>query len=232
LDLDAGKEPTLVITLVFDKEMTGPPKEQVGVPVPDGAEVVWAGEVMSSDPNEDVTATDLETVEIDGQTYAVFTVTKSSQVQVECTVPEDILTGDAKRSEIDLKWTTPSDMTVLQLAVLAPPGSRAEEVPEDVETIPISTGTAYVRNFKDIEADTEATLQLALVPGEPDLSGLETTGTVPATESVAPTVPANATGSDAGGSSWVPYIIGGLLALMALAIGALVVIQRRQTPAE
>lgn len=227
LDLEAGKEPTFVVTLIVSDEFSEPPKEKVAVPIPNDSTVIWAGEVVSANPADDIAASDLETLDIDGQRYAVFTITKSSRVQVECDVPSSMLSGDGERIEVDLTWPVPSDMATLQMAVIAPQGSRAEEVPEGVEARAIQTGTAYVRNLEDVAAGSQPSLQLVIVPGMPELTD-DTTGTAPATDTPVPVAPT----SSGIGSSAVPFIIGGLLVAMVVAIAVLVMVRRRETPEE
>lgn len=217
LDLDMGREPTYVVSLVLAEEFSEPPDFPVAVPIPEGATVIWAGEIVSNDPAQDITARNIDITEVDGQRCAVFRMTKSNRVQVECSVPEEVLSGDQNRREIKLEWRAPSAMTAMQMAVVAPPNYKADKVPEGVKQVSIQSGTAYIEELKDLEQGEDNELELAIVPGNPEI---ETTGSAPATGIV--------DGLEGGDGNTTEILLAVLGGALLLTVAVLVVVWRRE----
>jgi hypothetical protein len=119
----------LIVTAVGDPQLPLP--ITVSVPVPAGATVLWAGEVLGGDPAADlVRETQKETVG-DMDVYTV-TLEQAYTAQIELQLPPASSSGS--RTTGTLSWTNPGDEVPVGASVIMPAGAT------DVELSPAPTG--------------------------------------------------------------------------------------------
>lgn len=103
----------------------------VTVPVPTGATVLWAGEVLGADPSADP-ARDTTVETIDGMDVYTLTLQQAYTAQVEIQLPLPTVSGSKVEGSVD--WTNPGDEVLVTASVIAEPGAT------DVKTTPKVAG--------------------------------------------------------------------------------------------
>jgi hypothetical protein len=180
-DLAPGKDPTYIISLQLKKKVKLPMK--VAVPLPDGVNVVWSGEVFFGDPSLDIASEDAKIVKDGGQNYVVLTMSKSRALQVECTTATDMFVSHGATADVHLYWTAPAIPGKVRLAIVVPTGYKAETTPEDVDVSKAEDGAAYVRSYKKTTEGQEVDLALTMVAGQPTFTGKSAESSASATSS-------------------------------------------------
>lgn len=122
-DLGSGKTPTLVIIAQARPGLT-PPLE-AAIAIPKGSELAWAGEVLGGDPNDDPM---LQFTIEKGDAYDLvkFTLVNSPRVQLELTVPPEMLVRTEAQATIDLKYTSAGPLDAAALQVYVPADAHLE----------------------------------------------------------------------------------------------------------
>lgn len=190
-DLGPGKSPTYVVTLALRREIKLP--ATVAVPVPQGTEILWVGEINPADASQDIPkkAEEVKVINQDGQQLVIFEATKSPYVSVETMIADDMVTGSAQRAVVDLYWTSLSDLESFRMSVTAPQGYKFVEESEVTTVVPSMDGTIYGWDVGAIKAGDELHMKGVLVPGTPEVPGSgESTATTGAAEASAVIAPA------------------------------------------
>lgn len=218
-DLESTKEPTYVVTLVLAQDTALP--ASVSVPVPAGVELAWAGEVFGGDSKSDIVAADAKLVTEGDHQVVQFTATKSRTVQVETTVPKDMLEFGDDILGIDLYWPTADVSSQLELAVLIPAGVKAKVMPEGAKYNSTASGGVYYRSFESAAAGDRLELALELVPGDPAADSPSSTSTAQATTSAPAASPAQGASDNGGTADPRSSLVWGLVGALALTLAAL-----------
>lgn len=162
-DLESGKTPTLVIVAQARPGLT--PPVEAAIAIPKGAELSWAGELLGGDPNDDPT---LEVTIDEGDTYDLvrFTLVNSPRVQLELTVPADMLVRTESQADIDLAWTSAGPLDGARLAVYVPADAHMEDTDPalSVEAI-IGQGVVYSVEATPVAAGQTLTLSGLVLGG-------------------------------------------------------------------
>lgn len=103
----------------------------VQLPVPDGATVFWAGEIVGPDPSTDI-AREFNVVETETGKVVEFTVESTTAVQYDATYGTIVVDGNDLISTLDWRQSVKSSSTAF--AVLTPAGTG------DVEITPAPPG--------------------------------------------------------------------------------------------
>lgn len=122
-DLGSGMTPTLVI-IAQARPGLAPPL-QAALAIPKGAVLSWAGEVLGGDPNDDPT---LQVTIEKGEAYDLvkFTLANSPRVQLELTVPPEMLVRTETQAKIDLKYTSAGPLDAAAIQVYVPADAHLE----------------------------------------------------------------------------------------------------------
>jgi len=208
-DIAGGKEPTYVVTVVTPQSTKLPVTAKV--PVPADATVVWAGEVFGGDARQDVPASSVTTSVAGAIQYVEFPVSKSRTVQVECTVPQGMLSANGGVLAVDMSWAGADVSKEAEIAVLAPAGYDTTELPQGVKMSTMSAGAVFYRQYPKVEAAEGMALRVDLSPAKP------ATETAAATAPQQPQEPA----SSGTGVPVVVWVAAGLVVVAAIALWAL-----------
>lgn len=118
-----------IITALLDPQEQLP--ASVTVPVPAGATVLWAGEILGGDPAADPSRT--TTVERVGEMDVIsFTLEQSYTAQVEIQLPAPTISGS--QVQASLTWTNPGAEVLVTGAIIVEAGAA------DVQTTPDVSG--------------------------------------------------------------------------------------------
>ncbi len=101
----------------------------VTVPVPAGATLLWAGEILGGDPAADpVRETTVETV--DGMDVYTLTLEQAYTAQLELQLPVPTISGSKVKGSV--AWTNPGDEALVTASVIAEPGATGVKTTPDV----------------------------------------------------------------------------------------------------
>jgi hypothetical protein len=171
VDDEPGRSLLLVnVTLPEETEMPA----TVVIPLPEEAEVVWAGEIRGPDSSMDVERSYTET-EAAGARALQMTVDGSRVVQYEAAYRETEVTAETRTST--LEWTQSVPAEALWVAVQFPPGA------EDVVVEPEPTGDTLTNElgqslyvYEPIEPEPNETIQVRATYVQGDAPGLDGDG--------------------------------------------------------
>lgn len=191
---------------------------QVGLAIPSGGEIQWAGEITGPDPTQDPTVT-TRTVKGEGYDVAVFTLRKSRYGQLEVPWPTAVRDKDGIRVT-SVEWVAPAKHAAVNLSLRVPADAEVTDAPTDVRRELGPDGAIqYTRAVKNVSPGQKLTLSVSFRPNV--LGG-------------------GGEGGDAGqgGAGGLPSRIGGvpvwalllLLATIAL-IGYVLIVQRMRANA-
>lgn len=125
----AGDHSLLIVTAVADPQ--SPLPATVTLPVPAGATVLWAGEILGGPATGDLLrVTTMETVG-DMDVYTM-TLEQAYTAQMELQLPAAVASGS--RFDAVLTWTNPGDEVPVRASVIIPAGAT------DVEVAPAVSG--------------------------------------------------------------------------------------------
>ena len=173
---------------------------RVRLPIPPGATVRWAGEILGGSADADP-ARSFSTAQGTGAQYAEFTLTQSHQAQIDTGGLARTINGNAVSAEIEYVQSVPSSST--SFSVRTPPGAT------DIQITPPTHGTPD-SNPAGEHLYLMATQALALG------------------DKVPVTVSYKTAGSAGSSANQIMLILVGVVALIAVVI-ALVVVQRART---
>ncbi len=122
-----GGEPLLIVSGSIPHDTPLP--AQVALPVPEGSQVEWSGEIIGETIEEDIVA-DAVIEERDGGYVAVLTLTRSHIAQVEVVYPGATRPGPDGTTEASYEFLAPAPAESARIAIGLPPGSTATAVPE------------------------------------------------------------------------------------------------------
>ncbi|MDO8964243.1 MAG: cupredoxin domain-containing protein [Coriobacteriia bacterium] len=115
----------------------------VSFPVPHGAEIVWAGEVLGGDLSQDIVARPMITEDTPAIDLATFSVTKSRNVQVEVMVPgATVRQGESTVASVTL--TVPSAMPTAAVSLRIPETASVVTMSPGLVREPGPTGFVYL----------------------------------------------------------------------------------------
>lgn len=235
-DLEANKEPTLVITARARAGLK-PPLE-AALAIPKGVQVVWAGEILGGDPAKDPT---LKIRVESGAKYdvAYFTLVNSPRVQFELTVPDGMVVRSDSSVGVDLRWTAAGALDHGAIAVWVPGDSHlADVVPVPSIARVAGAGFVYSAETSPVVAGQALTISGTMLPGAETNAAAAETADATASRTPTTTSPAASSspafgessstpGSEASGRSGFPWTAA-LIAIVALmAVAAIAVLLRR-----
>ncbi len=173
-DLQANKEPTLVIFCSLADDVELPVK--VEIPVPKGVGVSWVGEILGGDPKNDL----MTPIEMEKRaTYDVITatITTGRAIQAELTVPEDWVTRGQSDISIAMTWTSIDDIPGARLGFEIPAQYRAIDLaPEGASGMRTNQGVLYAVETTPVAAGQILTLSGTIIAGaDPDIAPAEPT---------------------------------------------------------
>ena len=113
----------LIVTVVLDPEASLP--ATVSVPVPDGATVLWSGELLGGDPGADPYR-EATVTQVDGVTVCTFTLEQSAVGQVELQLGAPTVSGSKVSSS--LTWTNPGPEVLVAGSVIAEAGATGVDI--------------------------------------------------------------------------------------------------------
>ena len=122
-----GGEPLLIVSGTLPHETPLP--AEIALPVPEGSQIEWSGEIIGETIEEDIVAPAV-IEERDGAYFAVLTLTNSHVAQVEVTYPGATQPGADGAIEAMYELVAPAPVESVRLAIGLPPGSTATAVPE------------------------------------------------------------------------------------------------------
>lgn len=125
---DSGQALAIVTALVDPQQQL---PVQVTVPVPAGATLLWAGEILGGDVANDPSRT--TTVERVGD-MDVYTLTAEQSYTVQLEIQLPAATISANKVEAALKWTNPGDEVLVSGSIVTEVGAG------DVKTTPARAG--------------------------------------------------------------------------------------------
>ncbi len=140
LEPHGTQEPLLLVTGELPPEQPLP--AEIVLPVPDGAQVEWAGDILGGPVAEDIPAEAVIETR-DGVTVAVFTLTQSRVGQVEVTYPDAIMPVEGGVVAAAFEASMPLDADSIRMAVAVPPGLQAASLPEGTLTSQGPEGFIY-----------------------------------------------------------------------------------------
>lgn len=143
-----GSQPLLLVSGVLPDETPLP--AEVALPVPPGAEIEWAGEILGQSIDEDIAA-EAVIEDRDGVTVAVFTLTTSRVGQVEVVYSDATRPGADGTSEAAFSVVSPASAETVRLAIALPPGGTVASVADGVLAAPGPDGyTYYYTDVSDV----------------------------------------------------------------------------------
>lgn len=199
-----GEPNTNVIIVGVELPAETPLPATVRLPVPDGATVFWAGEILGPDPSTDIQR-EFELVEGQGGMAAEFTVETTRSVQFDATYGSIEIDGNDLISRFEWRQTVPSATTAF--AVRTPVGTgdvTIEPAPPGDPRENESGERLYTLNTAQL--DPGATYPIKITyrrAGVTDLSGSS--------------------------SETLLWVLGGLLGAAVLALVVAVLAQRRRS---
>lgn len=118
-----------IVTAIVDPGESLP--ASVTVPVPEGATLLWAGEILGGDPSADP-ARETTVERVGDMDLYTFTLEQSYTGQVEIQLPGPTISGS--RLSASMSWTNPGPEVLVTGAIIVEPGAA------DVETTPELVG--------------------------------------------------------------------------------------------
>lgn len=186
----------LIVNAVLDPDTTLP--QDVSIPVPEGATLLWSGELLGGDPSDDPQRP-TTTSEVDGVQVHTLTLEQSHTAQLELLMPAPSVSGE--RVNANVTWTNVGEEAPVTASVIVEAGAS------DIVIEPARAGDIQTN---DIGQTLHPLESKRLATGESYVIGVSWTpgGTT-------------AGGGDGTASNGpLPYVIGAL----AVAVAALVVV--------
>jgi hypothetical protein len=185
----------LIVNAVVDPATALP--QEVSIPVPDGATLLWSGELLGGDPSDDPQRA-TTTSEVDGVQVHTLTLEQSHTAQLELLLPSPSVSGD--RLNADVSWPNVGEEIPVTASVIAEAGAS------DIVIEPARAGDVQTN---DVGQTLHPLERKRLATGESYVIDVSWTRG------------ASAAGGGDGASSngLLPYVIGALVvAVVALAV--------------
>jgi len=183
---------------------------RVRLPVPVGATVQWAGQILGGDPDNDPQQAVLLATGAGGARYDEITLTKSHIGQIDTNLGPLTLSGDSVSAQVAFVQSVPSTSTVFSV-----------RLPAGVSNVAISPAPA---GAPEVNSSGESLYVLGTAP-------LATGAKLSVGVSYSTAAASGAAGSGgSGGSSSTPVIIVLIVALAAVLISLVFVLQRSAQP--
>jgi len=161
-DLQADKEPTLVIYGTFVEGTEFP--ADIELPIPKGSQVSWFGQLTGDPTTDEMVPITLR--QEDDYDVIVATVKDGRPVQADLTVPEGWVTRTSSSLEIAMKWTPIADLVGARLGFEIPAAYHAENLdPDTTVGGKTETGVMYTSETADVEAGQTLTLSGTIIRG-------------------------------------------------------------------
>jgi len=177
LNLSDSHGPTLIVAATLPEGTALP--AQVSLPIPPGAQIQWAGEVLGG-PLENDPSVEYETVDTATGTLVTFTLTKALTGQVEMTPPQGFVTTNPPGAA--LTWTPAAPVGAVRLGVLMPAGSTVTSATPGAAAAPGEGVLAYAREVANAPAGTPLELAVQYTPpaaGAPVQGGTQSSSALP-----------------------------------------------------
>ncbi len=140
LEPHGTQEPLLLVAGELPPDQSLP--AEIALPVPEGARVEWAGDILGGPVSEDIPAE--ATIETrDGVNVAVFTLTQSRVGQVEVTYPGATTPVEGEVLSAGFEAGVPYEVESVRMAVAVPPSLQAASLPEGALTSQGPEGFIY-----------------------------------------------------------------------------------------
>lgn len=161
-------EPNATVMIIGSGLATDTPlPARVQLPIPDGAQLIWAGEIGGTGPESDVQA-EATIVDVAGGKAVEFTVTQFRVFQCEVYTSPPVTQGDRIVTTFDwvhslpfavlsVAWRVPSDSSDIQLVPDAPGSPQINEVGERLYTLatvapPVGERLTFMASYARAEA--------------------------------------------------------------------------------
>lgn len=158
-------EPGMVVLIAGVRLPTATPlPAKVRIPLPEGAEVTWAGEILGPDPSGDISR-EITMVAGTGGPSVEFTVSRSRDAQVESLwVP---VSAEGDRLSASVRWVQTEPADAVHFSVRMPPGAaqvRIEPPPPRAPEQNLQGERLYTLASKPLKPGEAHTIALSYVP--------------------------------------------------------------------
>ncbi|MDH4140391.1 MAG: hypothetical protein OEV43_07455 [Coriobacteriia bacterium] len=171
VQLDPGGQggvPVMIITGTLPETRALP--AEVRLAVPEGMEMVWAGEILGGPLENDPTIQPQVTHTEKGYDVATFTLSQSRTGQIELDVPQAVFATEVGVRSL-LAWTPADDVGSLSLGMLVPAGSQLTTFTAGAQPEAGPSGsTVLYLELSDVPADQRLELVADYVPGQAAVS--------------------------------------------------------------
>ncbi|HEY3317961.1 MAG TPA: hypothetical protein VGK50_06025 [Coriobacteriia bacterium] len=135
---------------------------EVRLPVPKGARIAWAGEILGGDPSKDPSAKYATEPGGDYDTI-VFSLKQARRGQVELSLPAPA--AGASGTRMGITWKAPETADFAQLAVQVPRGAQISSATAGASASTVSNGVFYFKQFTGVPAGKRLELVVVYTGG-------------------------------------------------------------------